>query len=436
MDFHIIASLPIVLYCYKIFRESSWTTQYLNGPCSVIKADPLIFLMTLMVIHLNGFGCLSHYQLYYQECSRMVSNSFLIYGVDKIRALLMLAPSFMLSWKLFLLQRRLVQQYAPQLLESKYGQVLDIDGINLVSYSKGREGADFGYSKRFRGRPLLQGSASFIGNIFIDFALFAGWTNTATFFQKAVKRAISLGYRFVTVRADALYGQAENLLFLEKLSLSYAIGIPSKLVSLQEGRRLFAHLARENSSRIIHLAKGVAILSLGLVNVAEAKQLPCFRHVIICRRIHRRKKKNGKRTAKTYYYAIVTNLDWTPVQIFRFYHQRQCIENGFKELRYHYALNSFCKNGQPSLKINELWMATKILAMTMFKIFKQRVLPKRFRRMRRKTLLRELLATGITRIENNKVVLRRNHKHLWHLKRIFSKLEQDKFLQNPFKIAV
>ncbi len=66
-----------------------------------------------------------------------------------------------MSWKLFLLQRRLVEQYDPSLCNSKYGKVLDIDGMALVSYSKDREGSDFGHSKKFKGRRLLQVSASF-----------------------------------------------------------------------------------------------------------------------------------------------------------------------------------------------------------------------------------------------------------------------------------
>ena len=54
-----------------------------------------------------------------------------------------------------------------EVLDGKYGSVLDIDGMAMVSYSKGREGSDYGHSKKFKGRRLLQMSGSFIGKILI-----------------------------------------------------------------------------------------------------------------------------------------------------------------------------------------------------------------------------------------------------------------------------
>lgn len=431
---NISISLPIILFCYKILKESAWTNEYLKGPCAFIKVGaPLTLLMTLLVIHLSGFDCISHYQQHYEQCVSVLNDNFLIYCADRLRAILLLVPGSMMTWKVFLVQRRLVDQHAPILVEGKYVNTLDVDGFTLVSYSRKREGSDFGYTKRFQGRPVLQGSASFLGKIFIDFKLFVGSTNTATFFKKAVKRAFSLGYHFLVVRADALYGFLENLLFLEKLSLRYAIGIATKLKAIKESIPYFEQLARNGSSKIIHISKGVAIMGLGLTNVARANEQPVFRDVVLCRRIHRRKKK-GHWKIKKYYYAIVTNLDWTPRAIYKFYMQRQCIENGFKELRYHYYVNNFCKTGQESLKANELWIASKMFAMTMYKIFAQNMLSLRLRAKRRKTLLRELFENTISSVQNGKVILRRNPQHLWHLQRMFTQLEQDKFLTNPFKI--
>lgn len=432
---YISTSLPIILFCYKIFKESNWTDQYLKAPCAFIKVDiPITLLMTFMVVHLSGFECIQHYQKYYQGCQSVINGNFAIYCADRLRSILMLVPGSMITWKLFLLQRRLVDQYAPSLYDGKCGEVLDIDGMALVSYSKKREGSDYGHSKKFKGRRLLQVSGSFIGKIFVDCKLFPGFTNTSTFFKKAIKRAISLGYPFVVVRADALYGNLKNLLFVEKLSLWYVIGISTRLKALKEGKKRFKRLARKKSSKIIHASKGIAIMSLGLVNVANAKEKrQVLRHVILCRRIHRRKK-HGRWKVKHYYHAIVTNLDWTPLAIYKFYMKRQVIENGFKELRYHYHVNNFCKNGEGSLKANELWIASKMFAMTMYKIFAETMLPKRLRSKRRKTLFRDLFENTIFYVQNDKVLLRRNHQHLWHLKRILNKLEQNTFLPKPYKI--
>ena len=61
--------------------------------------------------------------------------------------------------------------------------------------------------------------------------------------------------------------------------------------------------------------QGIVIMNLGLVNVANADENPVFRHVILCRRIHRRKK-NGKWKVKVCFHAIVTDLDMTPQAIY------------------------------------------------------------------------------------------------------------------------
>ena len=114
--------------------------------------------------------------------------------------------------------------------------------------------------------------------------------------------------------------------------------------------------------------------------------------------------------------------------------KRQVIENGFKELRYHYSINNFCKNGKESIKANELWIASKMFAMTMYKIFAETMLSKRLRTKRRKTLLRDLFENTIFSVQNGKVLLRRKHQHLWHLKRILNKLEQNTFLSKPYRI--
>lgn len=426
-------NLPIVLFCYKILSESHYTEDYLHKPSLLVKvSSPVTLLMTFLVIHLSGFKCVSHYQRYYHECRSTFAGNFFIYGAAKLRTIFMLIPSSMMSWKILYLQRRLVTLHASNLVES---DVFDTDAMALVSHSHKREGSEYGHSKRFKGRPLLQLSASFIGKIFVDATLFTGSTQLKNYLPKAVKRARSLGYHFKVVRADSLYGDIKNLLFLEKLSLSYVIGMPTRFIAIKKGKKLFEKLARKKSSKIVHICKAIAVLDLGMINVANNKNdSQQLRRVILCRRIHRRKVQ-GKWKVKKYFYALVTNLEGTPRCIFKLYQQRQCIENGFKELRYHYNINDIPRTGCKSLKANELWIVSKIFAMTIFKIFAENMLSKRLRSMRRKTLLRYLFATTISHIRNQKVVLRPKHQHLWHLKRILSKLNQNSFLCKPFAIV-
>ena len=144
--------------------------------------------------------------------------------------------------------------------------------------------------------------------------------------------------------------------------------------------------------------------------------------------------KNGCWKIKIYFHAIVSDLHMTTCGIYKLYINRQVIENGFKNLRYHYALNNFCKNGKESLKANELWIASKIFSMTAYKIFGETMLSRRLRSKRRKTLLYDVFKNTISGVQGKEVLLRRSPKHLWHIKRIFNKLEQNTFLVQSYKI--
>ncbi len=75
-----------------------------------------------------------------------------------------------------------------------------------------------------------------------------------------------------------------------------------------------------------------------------------------------------------------------------------------------------------------------MFAMSMYKIFAETMLSKRLRSKRRKTLIRDLFDNTVRGVQGDKVLLRQNPLYLWHLKRIFTKLEQNKFLRNPYKI--
>ena len=434
-------SFPIILYIFSLLKENeNKVKSYLAGPFYYLKVSmPLAMLMSLMVIHISGIDYLSHYQGYYAQILAIVGDKFQLYGSTVIRRMLSLLPTSMITWKFLLLQRFLVMQSCPELLTyepAKFNKfapsgVLDIDGHSFVSYSDDREGSRPGFHRRRKGKPTLQGSASFIGNIFVDFKLFSGETNVCVFFQKAVKRVRSMGYRISMVRADTIYGHAKNLLFLERLSLHYIMGINISLTEIQKGITQFAKLSRKKSKKIIHMGKGSAILYLGKINIAKAGEPEVKRYVLLCRRIQR-KKKHGKRKVQKYYYAIVTDLPMTARQMFRLYHQRQKIENGFKELIYHYGLQKLVSQKKKSLKANEFWIVSKIFAMTMAKLFVWDTLSVRYRKMRRKTLLRQLFGNTIKAIGGRKVYLLPKPKHLWHIQRTIAKINKSHFQAEPF----
>ena len=108
---HISISLVVILYSYQILKESRYTEEYLSGSCKGVGQKEIMpLMMTLMVIHLSGFACLSHFGQCYSECIAAISGNFRIYGASKLRIILSLIPGSMLTWKMLLLQRRLVEK--------------------------------------------------------------------------------------------------------------------------------------------------------------------------------------------------------------------------------------------------------------------------------------------------------------------------------------
>ncbi|MCP4130832.1 MAG: transposase, partial [bacterium] len=148
----------------------------------------------------------------------------------------------------------------------------------------------------------------------------------------------------------------ENLLFLTKLSPGYAIGAPATFSVVKNGREDFKKPARKKSSAVISAGKGIALLDLGQTVLSNG----VWTRIIIVRRINRTKK-NGKWQVKTYYYAIAGNLELSALLLYKFYHKRQCIEAGFRELKNHYHLERLPFQ---NLKANEFWIMCKITAMT------------------------------------------------------------------------
>jgi hypothetical protein len=68
------------------------------------------------------------------------------------------------------------------------------------------------------------------------------------------------------------------------------------------------------------------------------------------------------------YEAIVTNLDWQPIDIFHFYNQRACMENYIKEVKYGFSIHRIATG---NFKANELDMLIKLLTYNLYERFKK-----------------------------------------------------------------
>jgi len=67
------------------------------------------------------------------------------------------------------------------------------------------------------------------------------------------------------------------------------------------------------------------------------------------------------------YEAIVTNLEWEPIDLWRFYNQRCCMENYIKEAKNGFSIDRIATS---EFQGNELDLLIKLLAYNLFERFK------------------------------------------------------------------
>ena len=383
------AFTPVVIYALHIFSEHRTLidTRLFRLLTYFGVTDPMRMFRSVILQQLMGIEYQYHYRQFYPEIRSYFSSYCSLYGTDKIMKAVNSITTKMASWKLLLIQASLIRTRCTELTDIKGNVVADIDVTTIQSSSSGKEGAEAGYNKKNKGKRCFQLSATFIGKFFADAKLFPGCNNPSDFFRRAVKRVLSLGFHIEIVRADSAYMTLGNLLFLKKLSLGYAIGAPARFNVVKNGIRLFKELSRKKSGRIIHIKKGVAICDLGEVVLENG-----FRtRIIIVRRISRTRK-NGRMKVNTYYYGIASDLGLSAKKLYEFCHKRQCIEAGFRELKNHWHLERLPFQ---TLKSDEFWIISKIVAMTLFKIFQAEMLPKSLHSMLRKTFLKRILMKGL-----------------------------------------
>ena len=386
-------------------------------------SDPLRLFVSVICQQVTGIGYQSHFREIYPEIKKWHADILPMYCADKIKEYITAGiTDGMPAWKLIMFQSSLLRNRCPELLYSSGGksgdienETADIDASTMQSSSSLKEGAEPGFNKKNKGKPCFQLSATFIGRCFPDVKLFPGYCNPKTFFQKSVKRIPALGYNVKIIRADSAYMTVENLLFLIKKGLGYAIGAPGTFNAVKAGIKEFKKLSRQKSSRIISVAKGVSVYDYGTAALSDGVET----RIIVVRRINRRKnRKTGQWKIKTYYYAISSNLSLSPRKLYEFYHKRQRIEAGFRELKQHWNLERL-----PFQKLihNEFWILCKIFSMTLFKIFQTETLPEQYRTLQIRTFFRRILCKGLKISAAGKVEVAVKTRYTWLLRRMLSK---------------
>jgi hypothetical protein len=414
------AYYPVVVYLYHVLWEArAVLSGYLSPILCVFGCQkPFVLLVSMVMQPILDMEFLSHYQERYAEFPQRVGLECALYGAATIRQFLQRLPTSMATWNLLLFQAGILRSRGHALLGAAEQQVLNLDSTTLTSFAAQREGAEVGFNRRYKGKPCYQLLGSFLSRVFVDVRLLSGSTSPKVFCRKAVKRALALGYRFHAVRGDSTCFSQENLRVFQTLSLGYTLGAPATVKAVKEGKRLFQQKARQNHYTIVPLAKGVSALDVGIVPLAAGLST----RLIIIRRITRRKdRKTGTWRVRTYFYALATSFSWSVAKVYTFYHQRQRIESAFKELKQHYFVHRLPVQ---NLQGNEFWIATKILAMTVVKLFQLDMLPKAFHHLMRRTLIRRLFSQGWHWDDQQKVHISPQARHQWLLRRLFVKIQR------------
>ncbi|MBW8352202.1 transposase, partial [Bacillus sp. IITD106] len=111
--------------------------------------------------------------------------------------------------------------------------------------------------------------------------------------------------------------------------------------------------------------------------------------------------------------AMVHTMDWAPIDIWRFYNQRACMENYIKEAKYGFSINRIPTD---CFKANELDLHIKLFAYNLFQLFKMDHCPSPMKSYTIQRFRREIVqAAGVFTFHARQIMLKIQegylHKH-------------------------
>lgn len=242
--------------------------------------------------------------------------------------------------------------------------ILDIDGSTHSLESRKREKAVIGYNRQNRGKPCYQWSAGFVREEVVSQKLFPGNTNTAAFpnFEEVVLDVCrKLRVKNLILRMDGLYCNSKNIDYCFARGHQFVTATRCDWVRACKETELVETkwIPHDEKTRLYDLGWGMTM-----------KKCPHQLRVIMVEK--KQEPLKMKRNRKRLHYALLTNISFLPdpETIYEFYHQRQTIENFFRE-----AKNPFNAGKMPSQEFrgNEAYLHLVTLAYNCFHIFKKNI---------------------------------------------------------------
>ena len=265
--------------------------------------------------------------------------------------------------------------------------ILDIDGTTHSVESQKREKAVIGYNKKNKGKPCYQWSVGFIREEAISQKLHPGNTKTGAFshFEETVSDTQKkLGIKNLIIRVDGLYCNSKMLNYCFSEGHQFVTTANYNWVRAYKETKLEEANWRQydEKTRLYDLGWGKTL-----------NHCPNKLRIILVEK--EQEKLKMKKRKKLLHYAIITNISFLsePESIYEFHHQRQTIENFFKE-----AKNPFNAGKMPSqlFRGNEAYLHLVTIAYNCFHIFKKNIC----QQASEESLLRHL-KIGLSPMEQN-----------------------------------
>ncbi|MFY0546439.1 IS1380 family transposase [Brevibacillus sp. H7] len=293
--------------------------------------------------------------------------------------------------------RRINQQLISPHLPSEL--VLDFDStVNTVFGNQ--EGAAVGVNPHKPGRksyhPVMvyEGKSRFCLNAILRPGNTHSSTDILTFAKETLK-LVANGHAVKYVRFDKGFGGEEFYRFWEDVKIGY-VG------KLKWTKRLQAEVA---NCRYWKRFINEDIIIEGITLVYQATSWKNSRFVVVIRKAHRQDEDQLQFYDFLWEYeAMVTNLAWEPIDIWRFYNQRACMENYIKEAKHGFSMEAISTS---SFVANEIDLLLKLLAYNLFERFKAGFCDPVHRGFTIQRFRRDFLhVTGILITHSRKVILK------------------------------
>lgn len=239
--------------------------------------------------------------------------------------------------------------------------VVDIDSQTHTLESRKREGAVVGFNRKRPGKPCYQWSVAFVRGEVVSQRLLAGNQKASTDAKARIEDVkAKLGLSHFIIRLDGGYFSGELLDWIVEQGLGLVTSVRYDWVVAQPGNHPEDH-------RWVRYDEKTRVLDLGVTAVVRTSA-HLYRVILVEK--EQEPFPGSRRRAKTLRYAVIAHLPWQmrPEALYEFYHQRQTIENFFKE-----AQNPFSAGKMPSqrLRANEAYLGLVTLAYNCFTIFKK-----------------------------------------------------------------